>query len=161
MNQRLLFFLGLGLSQLLASCVVYMPMQCAAPQITDKKQGEISASSYLNGRYDLAGTYSPVRHLLVRAAYSNLRDDTKDSTYYRGHQYDLGVGTYWRAGGKWLLGGAGWAALGRLRARRLSSLELLLLPRGANTKRVTTRHSAKCTARFRPPTPYPWGWHTA
>jgi hypothetical protein len=108
MHQRLLFFLGAGLSQLLTSCVVYMPMQCAAPQITDKKQGEITASSYLNGRFDLAGTYSPVRHLLVRAAYSNLRDDTKkDTTYYRGHQYDLGVGTYWRLGDQWLVGGLG------------------------------------------------------
>lgn len=91
----------------LPSCVVYMPMQCAAPQISDKKQGEITASSYLNGRFDLAATYSPVRHLLLRAAYSNLRDDTRDTTYYRGHQYDLGVGTYWPLGDRWLVGGLG------------------------------------------------------
>jgi hypothetical protein len=99
--------LGCGLAQFLAGCVVYMPMQCAAPQLTDKKQGEITASSYFNGRYDFAGAYSPVRHLLVRATYSTLRDDSKDSTYYRGHQYDLGVGTYWRLGDKWLAGGLG------------------------------------------------------
>jgi hypothetical protein len=91
----------------LPSCVVYMPMQCAAPQITDKKQGEVTASSYLNGRYDLAASYSPVRHLLVRAAYSNLRDNTKDSTYYRGHQYEFGVGSYWQPGSRWLVGGLG------------------------------------------------------
>ncbi|WP_201987188.1 hypothetical protein [Hymenobacter rubidus] len=84
-----------------------MPMQCAAPQITDKNQGEVTASSYFNGRYDLAGTYSPVNHLLVRAAYSNLRGNGKDTTYYRGHQYDLGVGTYWRLGDECLLGGLG------------------------------------------------------
>ncbi|WP_210516795.1 hypothetical protein [Hymenobacter terricola] len=96
-----------GYSFLLSSCVVYMPMQCAAPQITDKKQAEVTGSTYLNGRVEVAGTYSPVRHLLVLASYSTLRDDTKDSTYYRGHQYDLGVGTCWRLGDQWLVGALG------------------------------------------------------
>ncbi|GAB3855399.1 hypothetical protein GCM10028822_26210 [Hymenobacter terrigena] len=96
-----------GSTLLLPSCVVYMPMQCAAPQITDKKQGEATISTYLNGRADIAATYSPVRHLLVRAAYSTLRDNSHDSTYYRGHQYDLGVGTYWRLGDEWLVGALG------------------------------------------------------
>lgn len=107
MNQRLLIVVSAGLSLLLPSCVVYMPMQCAAPQITDKQQGEATISTYLNGRADIAATYSPVRHLLVRAAYSNRRDDSRDSTFYRGHQYDLGVGTYWRLGDQWLVGGLG------------------------------------------------------
>lgn len=96
-----------GLSLFLTSCVVYMPMQCAAPQITDKNQGEFTISTYLNGRADVAASYSPVRHLLVRGAYSNLRDDSRDSTYYRGHQYDLDVGTYWRLGDQWLVGALG------------------------------------------------------
>ena len=107
MPQRLFIFLSTCFSLCLTSCVVYMPMQCAAPQIADKKQSEFTLSTYLNGRADVAGTYSPVRHLLVRAAYSNLRDNSHDSTYYRGHQYDLGVGTYWRLGGHWLVGGLG------------------------------------------------------
>ncbi|MDB5269496.1 MAG: hypothetical protein JWP58_2536 [Hymenobacter sp.] len=109
MHQRLFVFLSTCLSLSLTSCVVYMPMQCAAPQITDKKQGELTLSTYLNGRADIAGTYSPVPHLLVRAAYSNLRDDPKpkDSTYYRGHQYDVSVGTYWRLGNQWLVGALG------------------------------------------------------
>ena len=107
MNQRLRFFLGACASLLLPGCVVYMPMQCAAPQITDKQQGEATISTYLNGRADIAATYSPVRHLLVRAAYSNLRDNSLDTTYYRGHQYDLAVGTYWRLGDQWLVGGLG------------------------------------------------------
>lgn len=84
-----------------------MPMQCAAPQITDKNQGEATISTYLNGRADIAGSYSPVRHLLVRATYSNLRDNSHDSTYYRGHQYDLGVGTYWKLSDQWLVGALG------------------------------------------------------
>ncbi|MBF9223111.1 hypothetical protein [Hymenobacter ruricola] len=107
MNQRLLILLGIGLILLLPSCVVYMPIQCAAPQITDKKQGEVTLSTYLNGRADIAGTYSPVRHLLVRAAFSNLRDNSKDSTYYRGHQYDLGLGTYWQPHPRLLVGALG------------------------------------------------------
>ncbi|MFC6225960.1 hypothetical protein ACFP2F_22130 [Hymenobacter artigasi] len=107
MSQRLLLFLSTGFSLFLTSCVVYMPMQCAAPQITDKNQGELTLSTYLNGRADVAATYSPVRHLLVRAAYSNLRDKSRDSTYYRGHQYDLAVGTYWQPGTQWLVGALG------------------------------------------------------
>lgn len=107
MDRRLFVTLGAVLSQLLASCVVYMPMQCAAPQITDKKQAEVTGSSYLNGRVEAAGTYSPLRHLLVRAAYSTLRSNSKDTTYYHGHQYDLGVGTYWHLGDSWLVGAIG------------------------------------------------------
>ena len=107
MRKPLLLLLAAGFAQCLAGCVVYMPMQCAAPQITDKQQGELTLSTYLNGRVDVAGTYSPVRHLLVRAAYSSLRDDSRDTTYYRGHQYDLGVGTYWRLGDQWLVGALG------------------------------------------------------
>ena len=113
MNKPLLFPLALLLGQLLAGCAVYMPIQCAAPQITDQYQAEISGSTYLNGRYELAGTYSPVRHLLVRAAYSNLPDRT-DSTYYRGQQYELAAGTcHWARSGWWV----GWAASGRRKAR--------------------------------------------
>jgi hypothetical protein len=46
-----LILIGHGL--FLTSCVVYMPMQCAAPQITDAKQAEITGSSYLNGRVEV------------------------------------------------------------------------------------------------------------
>ena len=106
MNKRLHFLLTLLLSQLLAGCAVYMPIQGAAPQITDRHQAEITGSTYLNGRCEVAGAYSPVRHLLVRAAYSNLPDRT-DSTYYRGQQYELAAGTYWPLGAQWLLGGLG------------------------------------------------------
>lgn len=107
MKKPLLILLIWSIGQALTGCVVYMPMQCAAPQLTDKKQGEITASTYLNDRYDFAGAYSPVRHLLVRATYSTLSTNSNDSTYYRGHQYDVGVGTYWRLGNRWLAGGLG------------------------------------------------------
>lgn len=110
MNQRLFLSLSICISSLLTSCVVYQPTQCAAPQITGAKQGEITASSYLNGRYELAGTYSPLPHLLVRASTGSLQNgprEGQDSAYYRGHHYDLGVGTYWRLGRQGLVGGLG------------------------------------------------------
>ncbi|GAA3981843.1 hypothetical protein GCM10022407_28840 [Hymenobacter antarcticus] len=94
----------------MAGCVVYQPTQCAAPQITGSRQSEITASTYLNSRYELSGTYSPLPHLLVRASTGSLRNDsrdTRDSTYYRGHHYDFGLGTYWRLGSRWVVGGLG------------------------------------------------------
>jgi hypothetical protein len=110
MKRSLVLLLG-WLGSALGGCVVYMPMQCAAPQITDKNQGELTASTYLNGRVEAAGTFSPAPHVLVRATYSSLGDQsqnpTQDSTYYRGHQYDVSVGTYWPLGTKWLVGGLG------------------------------------------------------
>ena len=108
MRKQLLLVLSAAMGMLLPSCVVYMPMQCAAPQITDKNQVEVTGSSFLNGRFDVAGTYSPVNHLLVRAAYSAACSDTAGKKdYSRGDQYDLGVGTYWRVGNKWLVGALG------------------------------------------------------
>lgn len=108
MRKQLLHALGALTILLLPSCVVYMPMQCAAPQITAKNQSEVTVSSYLNGRFDIAGTYSPVQHLLVRAAYSGLSADTvRNNEYYCGQQYDLGLGTYWRMGDKGLVGALG------------------------------------------------------
>lgn len=110
MKKTLPALLLTGCTHLLAGCVVYQPTQCAAPQITGPKQAEIMASSYLNGRYELSGTYSPLPHLLVRASTGNLRNESRnrtDSTYYRGHHYDFGLGTYWRLGSHWVVGGLG------------------------------------------------------
>ncbi len=117
MNQRLLIVLGSILSQLLAGCAVYMPIQCAAPQIKDKKEAEITGSTYLNGRYDVAAAYSPVRHLLVRAAYSSLPRGSDDSTYYRGHQYEVAAGTYWPLSAQFLVGGLAGFGQARSEAR--------------------------------------------
>ena len=124
MSKRLLLPLTLLLSQLLAGCAVYMPIQCAAPQITDQHQTELTGSSYLNNRYEVAGAYSPVRHLLVRAAYSRL-NDRSDSTYYRGHQYELAAGTYWPLGTQWLVGGLGGFGQARSEARYQGSGSLI------------------------------------
>lgn len=70
-----------------SGCAVYMPIQCAAPQITDKNQTELTGSNYFNSRLEGAVAYSPVRHLLVRAVYSGLLANSKSTdstTYYQG-----------------------------------------------------------------------------
>lgn len=101
------FLLGVGLS----GCAVYRPMQCAAPALYDKGQLEVAGSAYFNSRLNGAINYSPLRHLLVRAAIDG-KADTDDSTYTRSQQYELAVGTYWPLGEQVVLGalaGAGQA----------------------------------------------------
>jgi hypothetical protein len=95
----------------LSSCAVYRPMQCAAPALYDKGQVELAGSAYFNTRLHGAANYSPVRHLLVRAALDE-KGDSNDSTYARSRQYELAVGTYWPLGKQVVLGaliGAGQA----------------------------------------------------
>lgn len=87
----------------LGGCAVYKPMQCAAPAIYDKSQVEVAGSIYFNKRLNGAVNYSPVRHLLVRAAIDG-KADADDSTYTRSGQYELAVGTYWPAGEQIILG---------------------------------------------------------
>ena len=110
MMQRLLtklrlwpaLLLGLGL----AGCAVYMPMQCAAPTVHDKNQLELSGGFYFNKRLEFGANYSPVRHLLVRAAGGGM-GDRADSSYYRGSQYEVALGTYWPIGKRVLVGALG------------------------------------------------------
>jgi hypothetical protein len=111
MPKSLLFLLGAALSQLLAGCAVYMPIQCAAPQIKGKQEVELTGSTYLNGRYEAAAAYSPVRHLLVRAAHSSLPGNRGDTaTYYRGRQYELAAAPTGRwAPNFWWAGWRFWA----------------------------------------------------
>lgn len=134
MNKRLLWILSVTIGQLLAGCAVYMPIQCAAPQIKDKNEAEISGSTYLNGRYEVAAAYSPVKHLLVRAAYSNLPRGSNDSTYYRGHQYEVAAGTYWPLGSQWLVGGLGGFGQAHSEARYLNDGQIIFL--GQSTQHI-------------------------
>jgi hypothetical protein len=105
LTASLLLLAGLG------SCAVYRPMQCAAPALYGKGQVEVAGSSYANKRLNGAVNYSPVRHLLLRAALDG-KADADDSTYTRSRQYELAVGTYWPVGKQVVLGalvGAGQA----------------------------------------------------
>ena len=100
----------------LSSCAVYRPMQCAAPAIYDKGQVELAGSAYFNSRLNGAINYSPVRHLLVRAAIDG-KADTNDSTYTRSRQYELAAGTYWPLGEQVVLGALAGAGQARSQVR--------------------------------------------
>jgi hypothetical protein len=101
---RLYCFLWFALS--LSSCAVYAPMQPAAPQLRDKGQLELQATSFLTGRWEVAANYSPLRYTLVRAA-GGWRTDTGDSLNSRLRQYEVGAGGYWPITSRWLLTGLG------------------------------------------------------
>jgi hypothetical protein len=95
---------------LLGGCSVYTPMLGAAPEIRARGELEATAAWSLTNRLDVGATYSPVRHLLVRAAASTKGGDRSavpaDSVSYSHiNQYELAVGTYWPLGQHWLVGG--------------------------------------------------------
>lgn len=95
---------------LLGGCSVYTPMLGAAPDIKAKGELEATAAWSLTNRFDVGATYSPVRHLLVRAAASTKGADHSaapddSSSYGQVNQYELAVGTYWPLGQHWLVGG--------------------------------------------------------
>jgi len=94
------------------SCSVYAPLQPGAPTLRDKGQAEVAGSVYLSGRYEGAVAYSPVRHVLVRAA-GGFRPDNSANTYFRTRQLEVGAGTYWPLGQRWLVGGMGGYGWGR------------------------------------------------
>lgn len=101
--------LGLG-ALLLGGCSVYTPMLGAAPEIRAKGELEATAAWSLSNRFDVGATYSPVPHLLVRAAASTKGADRSrvandSSSYSQVNQYELAVGTYWPLGEHWLVGG--------------------------------------------------------
>jgi hypothetical protein len=89
-------------------CSVYVPMQGAAPEIRAKGEAEATASWSLSNRVDFSATYSPLPHLLVRAATSlkgGNRSGSDSASYSQNNQYELAVGTYWPLGEQWLVGG--------------------------------------------------------
>ncbi|MBW3127692.1 hypothetical protein [Hymenobacter profundi] len=84
--------------------------------LRDKGQAEVAGSAYLfSGRLEGSAAYSPMRHVIVRAAGA-LRTDGRDTTYFRTRQLEVGAGTYWALGQRWLVGGSagyGWGQSGR------------------------------------------------
>ncbi|TVT37637.1 hypothetical protein FNT36_20910 [Hymenobacter setariae] len=98
-----------------------MPMQGAAPEIRAKGEVEITGSWALSDRVDFGVTYSPVPHLLVRAATSfkgsrpGPGQGLDSASYAKNNQYELAVGTYWPLGQHWLVGGL--AGFGRAHAQ--------------------------------------------
>lgn len=116
-----------------SGCAVYVPMQGAAPDITRRGQLEATGSYSLTNRFDASVAYSPLPHLLVRAAAS--RKGTRrepaspdSSQYSHVSQYELSLGTYWLLGERGLLGAL--AGYGHLRtdARFYGESGTLLIP---------------------------------
>ncbi|NML67813.1 hypothetical protein HHL22_21635 [Hymenobacter sp. RP-2-7] len=90
------------------ACSVYVPMQNAAPEIRHRGEVEVAGSWSFTNRLEAAAAYSPLPHLLVRAAFSTKgsRPGPGDSTAYAHvNQTELALGTYWPLGPSWLLGG--------------------------------------------------------
>ena len=93
---------------LLSGCAVYVPMQGAAPEIRGQGELEVAGSWSLTKRMEVGATYSPLPHLLVRAATSARPDahaPGDSSSYAQNNQYELDLGTYWPLGPHWLAGG--------------------------------------------------------
>ncbi|MBC6612731.1 hypothetical protein H8B15_17545 [Hymenobacter sp. BT507] len=105
-------FLWLVVSVSLSGCVLYTPLRPSAPMLREKGQAEVGGGTYLfSGRLEGSAAYSPVRHVVVRTAGA-LRTDKRDTaTYSRTRQLEVGTGTYWALGQRWLVGGSmgyGW-----------------------------------------------------
>ena len=95
-----------ALGSLLVSCSVYAPLQPATPLLHAKGEAEVTASAYLSGRLEGSVAYSPLNHLVVRAA-GGLTTTQKDSAGFSNRQFELSVGTYRQLGPEWLMGGSG------------------------------------------------------
>lgn len=115
MKQPVLIFLAGGVGLAASSCSVYAPMLPVAPQIREKGQAEVQGTSFLNGRWEVGATYSPVRNLLVRATGS-WKNPGQDTSFYRSRQFEVGAGGYLPLSKRWLL--TGLAGYGRARSTR-------------------------------------------
>lgn len=104
--------LGLALGLVTAGCSVYVPMQPHLPVIRARGEGEVLGQTQPTVRPEVTAAYSPLAHVVVLAGGSwrtplNLGQDGK-SDKFSAAQYELGAGTYWRFGPRWL----GMATLG-------------------------------------------------
>ena len=117
---RYYYALSSASALLLSGCSVYTPMLGAAPETRGKGELEAIAAWSFTNRLDVGATYSPVPHLLVRAAASTKGSGrpaaaNDSTTYAQTNQYELAVGTYWPLGKHWLVGGL--AAFGQAHAQ--------------------------------------------
>ncbi|MBC6606999.1 hypothetical protein H8B13_09230 [Hymenobacter sp. BT188] len=74
--------------------------------LRNKGESEVAASLYLSGRLEGSVAYSPVKHVLVRAA-GGLLPSNGDSVDFHIRQFELGTGTYWSLSDRWLVGAMG------------------------------------------------------
>ncbi|GAB3305480.1 hypothetical protein GCM10027348_35110 [Hymenobacter tenuis] len=95
---------------------MYAPLQPAAPIVRQKGEAEVVGSVYGNGRLEASASYSPIKHVVLRAA-GGLRAGGGDSTYFRNRQMEFGAGTYWYLKEQWLVGGMVGYGVGRSNRR--------------------------------------------
>lgn len=107
MPSRLLRYCPLALVS--TACSVYTPLRAPAPLIDGPQQVELSGGVSTPGYVQGTITYSPLRHVLLRAAGGNGSSETQDSvtraTPWRMRQLEAALGTYWRPSPTMLLGG--------------------------------------------------------
>ncbi|SDX76572.1 hypothetical protein [Hymenobacter psychrophilus] len=107
---RLLLFLKTVLLGLLISlmmgCSVYEPLRPAAPLLRAKGEAEVAVGGYLSGRLEGSAAYSPLNHLVLRAA-GGMTVNQGESAGFRNRQFELGMGTYRQLPADWLIGGGG------------------------------------------------------
>jgi hypothetical protein len=96
---------------------VYAPVQPALPTISAAGQSELRGSTQVTGRLEGNAAYSPVNHLLLSLGGAwRPRLPYYDNEVHRNRQLELGVGTYYPLGSRWVLqagGGYGWAVAER------------------------------------------------
>lgn len=93
---------------LLAGCGVYVPMRPAMPLVSIQNPVELHASVQYDGHVEAMGAYTPLPHVLVTGATA-IAVKLGEQNYLVNRQAEIGIGTYWKLGDKWLLNGIGGA----------------------------------------------------
>ncbi|KAA9332115.1 hypothetical protein F0P96_11545 [Hymenobacter busanensis] len=97
---------SLAAAALTTSCTVYAPMQPVMPLVESQGQVEVGASVQPTGRLEATAAYSPVQHVVVTGA-GTLGLKVEPNNYLKTRQAELGLGTYWNLGPRWLLSTTG------------------------------------------------------
>jgi hypothetical protein len=131
-------------------------MQGAAPEIRAKGELEATGSWALTNRVDFGATYSPLPHVLVRAATSlkgSGYSGADSASYVQNNQYELAVGTYWPLGEHWLVGGLAGFGQAHAQARYIddgSTLFTFREPIRHQLDAVYSKYSGEAYATFQP-----------
>lgn len=113
----------------LSACTVYTPIQPHAPLIRARGEGEISGHVEASLRPEIQAAYSPVSHFLLLASGTwrpGFPIGQEENPYYfRTSQYEVGAGTYWTLGPRWVATATAGFGAAQVQ-RRLSEFGILL-----------------------------------
>ncbi|GAB2957279.1 hypothetical protein GCM10027048_24720 [Hymenobacter coalescens] len=91
---------------ILGSCTIYTPLQPPAPDICAQGQLEVSQGMRLSTHVEGAVAYSPLKHLMIRAAGGGTPlPPGGPMVQFATGQMEGGLGTYWSLKHRWLAGG--------------------------------------------------------